>query len=275
MSKTSEINVFVISDSVGDTGMKLFQAVEPQFPRTRFFTKRFTFVKNPERLKRILKSALEKRAVIIHTLIQDELSDIVRDFAKVHDLTVFDIMNPMLKKFTELSGEAPTLTYGAQHKLDERYFDRIAAMEFFQTYDDGQDPTGFQLADVVILGVSRTSKSPLSLFLANKGVKVANLPLVPQATLPKEIFEIDKHKIFGLTTDPKILNDIRVERMKSYGLTDSNAYSNIENIKKELEYANDVFNKLDCAVINVAKLSIEETAAIILEEIDPDNKHFN
>lgn len=165
----------------------------------------------------------------------------------------------------------PDQKIGAQHSLNQKYFDRISAMEFAVMYDDGKDPKGFLEADVVLLGVSRTSKTPLSLFLANKNLKVANLPLVPETHIPKEIYEIDPKKIIGLTNDPSVLNEIRRQRMIAYGLNPDTTYSSMDSINKELESAQALYKKLGCYVINVAHRSIEETAALILEHLGIDD----
>src|SRR5699024_6231822 len=125
--------------------------------------------------------------------------------------------------------------------------------------------------DVVLLGISRTSKTPLSLFLANRNIKVANLPIVPQAHIPDEIYQVDPHKIIGLTNDPKVLNNIRRERMIAYGLNPDTTYSDLDAIKKELDFAQDLYKKLGCYVINVANRSIEETATLILEQLGLDS----
>ena len=172
------------------------------------------------------------------------------------------------------TGVVPSREPGALHSLNKNYFKRIKAMEFAVKYDDGKDPRGFLEADIVLLGVSRTSKTPLSLFLANKNLKVANLPLVPQAHIPKQLFEIDPKKIVGLTNDPDILNSIRKERMITYGLNPDTAYSDIDKIREELAFANDLYQKLGCVIINVASLSIEETAAMILQALDLEDHSY-
>ena len=128
-------------------------------------------------------------------------------------------------------------------------------------------PSGFLKADIVLLGVSRTSKTPLSLFLANRGYKVANLPLVPKTHIPDQIYQVDPKKIFGLTNDPSILNNIRRERMISYGLNPDTTYSNMDNIQAELDFAMELYKKLGCPIINVANKSIEETATLIMESL--------
>ncbi|MCT7764633.1 MAG: kinase/pyrophosphorylase, partial [Lactobacillus iners] len=157
------------------------------------------------------------------------------------------------------------------HHMGQRYFDRISAMEFAVMYDDGKDPKGFLEADVVLLGVSRTSKTPLSLFLANRNIKVANLPLVPQTHIPDEIYKVDPKKIIGLTNDPEVLNEIRRQRMISYGLNPDTTYSNMDSINAELNSAKQLYDKLGCYVINVAHRSIEETAALIMSHLGIDN----
>ena len=183
-------------------------------------------------------------------------------------------MTPPIQEIERLTGVKPTRQPGALHLLNENYFRRIKAMEFAVKYDDGKDPRGFLEADVVLLGVSRTSKTPLSLFLANKNLKVANLPLIPQAHIPKQLWEIDPKKIVGLTNNPDILNNIRKERMRSYGLNPDTAYSDIEKIRAELDFANDLYKKLGCVVINVASLSIEETASLILNALDLEDHSY-
>ncbi|HJE15647.1 MAG TPA: kinase/pyrophosphorylase, partial [Lapidilactobacillus dextrinicus] len=165
----------------------------------------------------------------------------------------------------------PTHEAGALHHLNETYFDRISAMEFAVLYDDGKDPRGFLEADVVLLGISRTSKTPISLFLANRNIKVANLPLVPQAHIPDELYQVDPKKIIGLTNDPKVLNNIRRERMIAYGLNPDTTYSDMDAIKKELAFAKALYRKLGCYVINVANRSIEETATLIMEHLGLDH----
>lgn len=197
-----------------------------------------------------------------------EFVQFANQYCQENDLFCMDILSPVVNELSKRSGIDPTRLPGAMHSLNQEYFNRIAAMEFAVKYDDGKDPKGFLEADIVLLGVSRTSKTPLSLFLANKNLKVANLPLIPQAHIPKELWEVNPKKIVGLTNNPEILNKIRQERMKAYGLNPNTAYSDINKINEELAFANKLYEKLGCLVINVADLSIEETASIILQELN-------
>lgn len=271
---TELVTFFVISDSAGETATKLAQATMAQYPSVEFNLFRRTFVTDKETLLNALNDALTEQAIVLHTLINQELIDTARTFCDENELFSFDIMTPPVAEIERRTGIQPTRQPGALHLLNENYFKRIKAMEFAVKYDDGKDPRGFLEADVVLLGVSRTSKTPLSLFLANKNLKVANLPLIPQAHIPKQLWEVDPKKIVGLTNNPDILNSIRKERMRSYGLNPDTAYSDIEKIRAELDFANDLYQKLGCVVINVASLSIEETASLILNALELEDHSY-
>lgn len=274
MEEKKIVNIFVISDSAGETAAKLAQAAMAQFPTVEFSTFRRTFVNDEKTLTNALEEAKKEDGIILHTIINQSLVAIAQEYCGEHNLYIMDLLNPPVREIERRVGIAPSREPGALHHLDENYFERIDAIEFAVKYDDGKDPRGFLEADVVLLGVSRTSKTPLSLFLANKNLKIANLPLVPQAHIPKQLWEVDKNKIVGLTNDPSILNNIRKERMIAYGLNPDTAYSDIEKIKAELEFANDLYKKLGCIVINVATLSIEETASMILNALNLEDHSY-
>ncbi|MBE9388891.1 pyruvate, water dikinase regulatory protein [Vagococcus salmoninarum] len=262
------IFIYIISDSAGETASKLAQASVAQYETSDITLVRNTFVQEEADLLTSLEDALADNAMVVHTMISEEFVKIANSFCHEHNLFCMDLLSPLVNEIARRSDIKPNRVAGAVHSLDQNYFSRINAMEFAVKYDDGKDPKGFLEADIVLLGVSRTSKTPLSLFLANKNLKVANLPLIPQAHIPKQLWEVDPKKIVGLTNNPSILNKIRQERMKAYGLNPETAYSNIDKIKEELTFAADLYQKLDCLVINVADLSIEETASIILDSLD-------
>ncbi|KRN93191.1 pyruvate, water dikinase regulatory protein [Pediococcus stilesii] len=261
------INVYVISDSVGDTGDQVARAAAAQFLEADFKFSRYPFTQTISLLDSILNKAVREDAMVFSTLVNPELNQFAKDFCNHKTLKYLDVLTPAIDLFIEKTGLEPANKPGRRHSLNENYFDKISAMEFAVTYDDGKDPAGFLKADIVLLGVSRTSKTPLSLYLANKGYNVANLPLVPQAQIPDEIWKVDKNKIFGLTTTKEVLNNIRRQRMISYGLNPDSTYSNMDSINKELQYADDLFKKIGCLVINTANKSIEETATIIMESL--------
>lgn len=258
-------SIYIISDSAGETAARLAQASVAQYEGAEIPLVRKTFVCEKEDLIASLEEAKQIDAIVVHTMISEEFVKLANDFCAECGLFCMDLLSPLVNEIAKRTDIKPNRVAGAVHSLDQNYFNRINAMEFAVKYDDGKDPKGFLEADIVLLGVSRTSKTPLSLFLANKNLKVANLPLIPQAHIPKQLWEVDPKKIVGLTNDPNILNKIRQERMKAYGLNPETAYSNIDKIKEELAFAKELYEKLDCLVINVADLSIEETASIILD----------
>lgn len=267
MSNDNAINVYIISDSLGETGNNLAQAAIVQFPKADFKVHRYPLIKTVSILTGILHKATRENAIIVHTFSDSELSSFANDYCKENNLAVIDALSGIINLLAERTGDEPLHKAGINHNTDHAYFKRIEAIEFAVTYDDGKDPSGFLKADIVLLGVSRTSKTPLSLFLANRGYKVANLPLVPKTHIPDQIYQVDPKKIFGLTNDPSILNNIRRERMISYGLNPDTTYSNMENIQAELDFAMELYKKLGCPIINVANKSIEETATLIMESL--------
>ena len=263
-----EVNMIIISDSAGDTAFNNAVAAAAQFPDAQINYRRYPFIINKEKLEDTFEEIVQyPNLLLIYSLVKDEMQIPVIRFVREHQIQSVDILSPAIESIQKLTGLKPQQRIGAQHKMNQKYFDRISAMEFAVMYDDGKDPKGFLEADVVLLGVSRTSKTPLSLFLANKNLKVANLPLVPDTHIPKEIYQIDPKKIIGLTNDISVLNEIRRERMISYGLNPDTSYSNIDAIKKELDSAQKLYDQLGCFVINVAHRSIEETAAIIMNHL--------
>ena len=263
-----EVNMIIISDSAGDTAFNNAVAAAAQFPDVQINYRRYPFIINKEKLEDTFEEIVQyPNLLLIYSLVKDEMQIPVIRFVREHQIQSVDILSPAIESIQKLTGLKPQQRIGAQHKMNQKYFDRISAMEFAVMYDDGKDPKGFLEADVVLLGVSRTSKTPLSLFLANKNLKVANLPLVPDTHIPKEIYQIDPKKIIGLTNDISVLNEIRRERMISYGLNPDTSYSNIDAIKKELDSAQKLYDQLGCFVINVAHRSIEETAAIIMNHL--------
>lgn len=265
--ESKHLELFIISDSVGETARKVIEAVLSQFPDLETTIHHHPFIRTQEDLEKILQKAKKVNGIIIHTLVIDDLSKYTEFFCRNENLRCYDILHTLVTDISELTKMTPTKRAGALHRLDDDYFNRINAIEFAVRYDDGKDPKGLLEADLVLLGISRTSKTPLSMYLANKNIRVANLPIVPEANIPDELWKVNPKKIVGLTNDVGVLRDFRRERMLSYGLNAETPYSNSERIERELEFATNIYNKLDCFVINVAKRSIEETSQIIIREI--------
>lgn len=260
----NKVKIYLISDAVGETAQKIISAVSAQYPDIDMRDiQRFPFITDEDLLQPILKDALQDKAIVVTTLVNKKLVALVKDFARRTGLQFVDYMSPLSEIIESTFGIAPLQEPGALHKLNEQYFNRVAAIEFAVRYDDGKDPKGFLEADYVLVGVSRTSKTPLSMYMANRNHKVANLPLIPEVPLPEELNQIDPKKIIGLTTSMESLRDIRKSRLNSLGLKEDSAYTNCDRIKEELAYAHTVFEKYDSLVIDVDKKSIEETCSII------------
>ncbi len=260
--------IFVISDSVGETANRLIQAALAQYPNLNNpEIKNFPFIDNEVDLRSILKDALMQDAIVVSTLVDSELNDIIKETAKTHDLRHIDFLSQMISFIHDQTGVAPTLKSGALHALDEDYFDRVAAIEFAVKYDDGKNPKGFLKSDIVLLGISRTSKTPLSMYLANKSYKVSNLPLIPEVALPPTIYEVPAGKIVGLTASPNYIMKIRAERVKLMGVTSTTSYNDLERIKGELSYAEEIYAQLGAFIVSVENKSVEEVAQIIQQNL--------
>ena len=263
------VPLYMISDSVGETSLKLVNAAAAQFPTVDFdLSYRFPFTKDEGELTSILSDALKDSAVVVTTLVSDNLTKIVEDFAERTGLQYINLMSQFMDIVHQKTGVAPLQQAGVVHKLNQEYFDRVAAIEFAVKYDDGKDAKGFLEADLVLLGISRTSKTPLSMYLANNRLKVANLPLIPEVPLPEQIKAVPKDKIVGLVIEPEVQKKIRMSRLNSLGLAENSRYSDIDRIKEELDYALGVYDELGAFTLDVTNKSIEESATLINEHLD-------
>lgn len=258
--------IYAVSDSAGDTAWAVAKAAGNQFDQTIIKVVRKPYVLSKEQIDEIFEKAAGNRGMIVHTLINPELRQYLQEKKDEYDIDVIDVLGPVIWSAEKLTHEDADMNVGQARRLSNDYFKRIDAMEFAVKYDDGKDPSGFPKADIVILGVSRTSKTPLSLFLAyNYGIKTANLPLVPEVPLPKEIFTIPPRKIIGLIIDTYKLNVIRKTRMENMGIQGDSDYFRVSRINSEMEYARGIMRHLHCNIIDVSNKSIEETASHIVQ----------
>lgn len=270
------LDIYIISDSLGETGAIVAKSAISQFKTQDYNIKRFSYVHQLDELEVILKkAALKHNSVIIYTLVERELVRYIREFTSKNGILSIDLMNPIIDALEEKIGLPPSREPGIIRKLDDDYFSRVAAIEFAVKYDDGKDPEGLYKAELVLIGVSRTSKTPLSMYLANKNIKVANVPLVIEVVPPKALFEIPSTKIIGLTNDPEKLNKIRVERLKALGLERGSSYATYERILDELDYADDIMKRIGCPIIDVSNKAIEETAEVILNFVLKNSVNLN
>lgn len=257
--------IYILSDSVGETGEQVAMAAIGQFNVGDYETRRFPYITEKEQVIEILEEARHERCIIIYTIVIDELKKFLEVRANDLGIKTVDLMSPIIEAVKELVGTEPKKEAGTIRKLDEDYFKKIEAVEFAVKYDDGKDNRGIKKADIVLVGISRTSKTPLSMYLAHKNLKVANVPLVPEVPVPDELFEVDIKKVIGLTANPIKLNEIRQERLKALGLNDTANYASMDRILKEIEYSENLMKRLGCPVIDVSNKAVEETAGIILD----------
>jgi hypothetical protein len=257
--------IFILSDSLGETASHVARAAMNQFLNKDYVVKKYNYVRDADAVEEIVIEASKHKSMILFTTVLEELTNTIVTMCAQHNVLCHDILSPVLTQFMSFFGDKPARKPGTMYKLDDDYFERVAAIEFAVKYDDGKDLRGLKYADVVLLGISRTSKTPLSMYLSHKNVKVANVPLVPEIQVAKEIFQVSKNKLIGLTNSPEKLNEIRIERLRALGLSSDVEYANFDRILHELDYAEQVYKQLGCPVINVANKAIEETASIILE----------
>lgn len=259
-----ELLIYIVSDSIGETADRMLHATLSQFPKlTSVTVKKFSFVKDEEAFRNILELAYDKNAIVVTTLVNPDFNEIGKAYAEEVGLSYIDYMTGMIKVIEHHTDMEARHESGALRKLDSDYFKRIEAIEYSVKYDDGKNFNNLSEADALIIGVSRTSKTPLSMYLANKGYKIANIPLVPESPIPESVFQEKNLKVIGLTASPEYIMNIRTERVKILGLTGQAEYNNLRRIKEELSYAEEVFNRLNATVINTEFKSIEESAFYI------------
>lgn len=257
--------IYVLSDSIGETGEQVAKAAISQFNSGKYETRRFPFITDEEQVLEVFEEAKNERCMIVFTIVIESLRVFILEKAKEYNIQAIDLLTPVMDSLKNIVGMEPKREAGIIRKLDEQYFRKVEAIEFAVKYDDGKDTRGVIKADIVLIGISRTSKTPLSMYLAHQNIKVANIPLVPEVPPPDELFELDPKKIIGLTANPIKLNEIRQERLRALGLSDNANYASMDRINVELEYSNKIMKRLGCPVIDVSTKAIEETAGIILE----------
>jgi regulator of PEP synthase PpsR (kinase-PPPase family) len=256
------VEIHVISDSTGETATRFAEAVERQFPEEQFETIRHPRVASVDDVQLAAARARGRRAVVMYTIVEPELREAMKTLCKRYRLHYCDLLGHPIEAVARVSGQPATGTPGALPVLDSSYFKRMAAIEFAVRFDDGVAAHDLREADIVLVGVSRSSKTPLSMYLGYLGYKTANVPIVRGIDPPTELFEIDPGRIVGLTMEPEALAEIR--RVRARGLGGGGRYADLEEIYEELEYAAAIHRRLGCPVIEVSTLAIEETARRII-----------
>ncbi|GKV64638.1 MULTISPECIES: pyruvate, water dikinase regulatory protein [Sporosarcina] len=264
-----KFTLFIVSDSVGETAGLVTKAAASQFRHDleTVSIKIFSYIEEDSQLEEIVFLAKQQQALVVFTLVKSSMRQQLQMLCRELEVKCVDLMGPLIEEMANQIGQEPFEEPGLVRQLDDQYFKKIEAIEFAVKYDDGRDTRGVMEADIVLIGVSRTSKTPLSQFLANKGYKVANVPLVPEVDPPAELFSIDPAKCFGLFISVNQLNSIRKARLETLGLKDDANYAKIARIQQEIEYFNEITTRIGCEVIDVTNRAVEETANMILKWI--------
>jgi regulator of PEP synthase PpsR (kinase-PPPase family) len=260
------VELHVVSDSTGETAARLVHALEAQFPDTKFDVVRHPRVETPADLALTVSRTKGRPAVVVYTIVDPQLREEMRRLCRRAKVHYCDLLGHPIDAVARVSGRAAKMESGRQQPLDSQYFKRIEAIEFAVKYDDGIG-SGLEDADVVLVGVSRTSKTPLSMYLGYLGYKTANVPIVRGIEPPPELWEIDRTKIVGLTIDATRLSEIRQARARNMRMS-QRAYAELLEIYEELAEAETVHRRLGCPVVDVSELSIEETAQRVLRLVE-------
>ncbi|WP_417057778.1 pyruvate, water dikinase regulatory protein [Enorma massiliensis] len=263
--------VLVISDALGETAASVALAAAGQFDEGAVAIERLSRVQDARQVKRYLESlaGAAKKIAAFHTIVQDELRSEVAGLLVEQGIAAVDLLGPAIGTIAALTGLAPKGIPGIIHRTDEHYFKRIACMEYAVEHDDGRGANDLSEADIVLIGVSRTSKTPLSMYLALQGYRVANIPLAPQMEPPQALFEVDSARIFGLVTTVETIAPIRSQRLgTAQAQSAAGSYADPDAIELEFAYARSLMKRLGCFVVHTDGKAIEESATEIIERLN-------
>ena len=265
MSNTYQI--FLISDSTGETLDRIFLALKAQFKNIEYKINEFPFTRTENQISKILEEAKKKdNSIILYTIVDNSLAKFLANRSEDVGLPCFGVLGNLILSFSKLLNQKASHQPSGQYALNDEYYKRIEAIQFTMNHDDGNLLKEIKKSDIILLGVSRTSKTPTSIYLANKGFKTSNVPLVNENSLPEILKKNPKIScVVGLNTEPERLADIRKNRMNSLKETENKSYTDLEKIKKEVEEAKNTFRKYEWPMIDVTRKSVEETAASIIK----------
>lgn len=259
-----EMHFHLISDATGETVSSMARACLIQFEQIVPIFHSWKLIKNRRQLEIVLEEIRENRGTVIFTLVSDDLRKMLEDFCREQQLPCIAILDPLIEALSGVLGSSSRKEPGRQHTLDAEYFGRMDAMDFALVHDDGQSVWSLHEADVILVGVSRTSKTPTCLYLANQGIKAANIPFVPKCPLPPELDQVTGPLIVGLTNDPDRLVQVRRTRLRLLKEATEMDYIDLEVVRSEVVEARRFFSRKGWTVIDVSRRSIEETAAEIV-----------
>ena len=259
--------ILAVSDSTGETALQMSRAGLAQFgPYEESSLHLVPNVRTEEALAAVVKQAAELGAMVVYTLVGPELRAHMKMLLDAHDVRSVDLIGPLIARMSRHLERRPLYVPGLGHELDEDYFRRVEAVEFAVKNDDGRHPGNLHKADIVLVGVSRTSKTPLSNYIAHRGYRVANVPIVLGVPLPNELDDVDPERVFGLSIEPSVLMKIRRERMEALRMNPDSDYGDIRHIRREAAWSRKIFRAHpEWTVINITRKAVEETASMIIE----------
>ena len=259
--------IFLISDSTGETLDRIFLSLKAQFKNIEYKVNSYSFTRTENQIHKILDLAIkEKNSIILYTIVDNNLAKFLAKTCDKKKIPCFGVLGSLILNFSKLFNQKASHEPSGQHALNDEYYDRIEAIQFTMNHDDGNLLNDVEKSDIILLGVSRTSKTPTSIYLANKGFKTANIPLVNKNSIPKNLKENPQNFcIIGLTTEAERLADVRKNRINSLNDKKNQDYTNLDKIKKEVEEAKNTFKKYKWPTIDVTRKSVEETAASIIK----------
>ena len=265
MSNTYQI--YLISDSTGETLDRIFLAIKAQFKNIDYKIHTYSFTRTENQIFKILSDAEKNsNSIILYSIVDSNLAKCLANISSDKKIPCFGVLGDLILNFSKLLNQKASHEPSGQHVLNEEYYDRIAAIQFTMNHDDGNLVKEISKSDIILLGVSRTSKTPTAIYLANKGFKTSNIPLINENSIPKTLKENPKIAcVVGLNTEPERLADIRKNRMSSLKENENKSYTDLEKIKKEVDDARNTFKKYKWPTIDVTRKSVEETAASIIK----------
>ena len=272
---TTTHQIYLISDSTGETVDRIFLALKAQFKDFPYKDHQYSFTRTENQILQILDLAKKHNdAIILYTIVDSKLAKFLEEQAKKRNIPCFGALGDLILNFSKLLHQKATHITSGQHTLDDEYYERIEAIQFTMNHDDGNSINDIDKSDIVLLGVSRTSKTPTSIYLANRGFKTSNVPLIGENSVPKFLINNPSSVcVVGLTTEPERLIDVRRNRLSSLKEKQKIDYTNMEKIRNEIENAKKTFKKYQWPVVDVTRKSVEETAASIIKiyEIKKEN----
>lgn len=259
--------IFIVSDATGKTCTRVVNAALRQFRTTEAKLEIVNFVRTREQIDALIDRVAMVNGIIVHTMVSPDARQQIGELGRLKGVPTVDLLGPLLTRFSDLLEISPLAQPGLDRQLDDDYFRRIEAIDFTIKHDDSMGLSTLDQAEAVILGVSRTTKTPVSIYLSYRGWKVSNIPVILDYPLPPEVFEIDQRKVIALTVKPSRLQLIRLERQMRLKNVEMDNYTNPETVKNEVNYALDLYRKYSYAVMDVTYKSIEETATDVMRTI--------